>query len=397
MKKFLHFLFLSGLSLFALINACPLNVSAQKIAAKVKRIVFLGNSITWAGGYVNDIEAYFVAHYPDRKFEFINVGLSSETVSGLSEIGHANGAFPRPDLHERLSRVLAQTKPDLVIADYGMNDGIYQPYDSGRFRKFKEGIFWLHDEVESVGARIIHLTPTVYDETLGNAKGYENVLAKYAAWLLTMRQSRHWEVVDIHRPMLAYLEAHRKIDAEFKIDGFALSTDGVHPLEAGHWLMAKQVLLYFGCTAVAASSSIVQDLSRIPNGKTILDLVTRRQNMMRDAWLSQTKHNRPGVPDGLPMDSARKVYHDIDLQLADLVSFQDSVQRSSWYGLQRTDFKLFGRHCVFIEPTTTDANRRWIWRTKFLVTNLKPIGPLYPKVFPLPTSICRICMALMLQ
>ena len=107
---------------------------AQSIAPGIKRILFLGNSITWAGNYVNDVEAYLRVQYPKRQLEFINVGLSSETVSGLSEPGHAGGSFPRPDLHERLSRVLKQTKPDLVFACYGMNDGIYMPFDNERFQ-----------------------------------------------------------------------------------------------------------------------------------------------------------------------------------------------------------------------------------------------------------------------
>src|SRR3954464_10962111 len=89
---------------------------ARTIGPEVKAILFLGNSITWGGNYVNDIEAYLRAQYPSRQWEFINVGLSSKTVSGLSEPGHAGGSFPRPDLHERLERVLEQAKPDLVFA-----------------------------------------------------------------------------------------------------------------------------------------------------------------------------------------------------------------------------------------------------------------------------------------
>ena len=79
------------------------------------------------------LEAYFVTRYPGRTIEFINVGLPSETVSGLSEEGHAGGQFPRPDLHERLGRVLEQIRPDLVFACYGMNDGIYLPFNEERF------------------------------------------------------------------------------------------------------------------------------------------------------------------------------------------------------------------------------------------------------------------------
>ena len=36
-----------------------------------------------AGMYVNDVEAFFTVLSPGRRFECINVGLSSETVSGL--------------------------------------------------------------------------------------------------------------------------------------------------------------------------------------------------------------------------------------------------------------------------------------------------------------------------
>ncbi|MDQ6813524.1 MAG: G-D-S-L family lipolytic protein, partial [Bacteroidota bacterium] len=151
-------------SSFIIVLLLPNWSFAQPLAAGVKRILFLGNSITWAGNYVNDVEAFIRVQHPVRELEFINAGLSSETVSGLSEPGHAGGSFPRPDLHERLARVLTQTKPDLVFACYGMNDGIYMPFDLDRFQKFKDGINWLHAEVTKTGARLIHLTPPYYDE-----------------------------------------------------------------------------------------------------------------------------------------------------------------------------------------------------------------------------------------
>src|SRR5690606_3114264 len=147
------------------LSACGEKLTTKTIATdNIKRIVFLGNSITYSGQYIGDIEAYYRITHPELKVEWINVGLPSETVSGLSEEGHADGAFPRPDLHERLYRVLKQTKPDLVFANYGMNDGIYLPFDSTRFERFKDGMLWLHETVVKHGAQIVHLSPPIFDE-----------------------------------------------------------------------------------------------------------------------------------------------------------------------------------------------------------------------------------------
>src|SRR6056297_631781 len=102
-----------------------------------KRIVFLGDSITHAGGYITWVETQLRLQGVEPMPEFVNLGLSSETCSGLSEPDHP---FPRPDVHERLDRVLAKTQPDVVVACYGMNDGIYHPFDEGRFAAYRRGI-----------------------------------------------------------------------------------------------------------------------------------------------------------------------------------------------------------------------------------------------------------------
>jgi len=300
MKKSYTFFFL-----FAALMSIQIGFTQAIIDKNVKTVLFLGNSITWSGIYVNDIEAYFRFKYPERNIEFINVGLPSETVSGLSEPGHANGEFPRPDLHERLARVLQQIKPDLVFACYGMNDGIYLPFDSTRFKKFKEGILWLHDEVNKTSAEIIHITPPDYDEVRGKSKGYSFVLDIYADWLLSLRQSMQWQAIDIHYPMKKYLQAHRQADAKFGLDAFALAEDGIHPGETGHWIMAREVLVYSGFKELERVPGILQALKQNTDPLKLTKLVTERQNMLRDSWLTATRYLRPGLPEGLPLVTAQ--------------------------------------------------------------------------------------------
>jgi hypothetical protein len=123
----------------------------QTLLQRSRRIVFLGDSITAAGQYVAYFDAWLISRREAQAPTVIDAGLPSETVSGLSEEGHAGGQFPRPDLAERLKWVLAITKPDLVIACYGINCAIYEPFDEERFQKYQEGIQRLKSQVESAG------------------------------------------------------------------------------------------------------------------------------------------------------------------------------------------------------------------------------------------------------
>lgn len=275
--------------------AVPQPVDTGLFAPNIKRVVFLGDSITYAGQYVEDIAAYEHARFPERKMEFINVGLPSETVSGLSEPGHAGGKFPRPDLHERLARVLDNTKPDLVFACYGMNDGIFHPFDAGRYQLFQDGIKWLHSQVTSTGAKIIHVTPPIFDEAKGGHAGYAEVLDKYSEWLLAQR-TNGWDVVDLHFPMKQYLAAVRATNS-----AFLLSRDGVHPDAFGHWLMAQPILLYLGASDAATATNIDQLMTRYPNGEDILHRNQNEQAVWKDAWLTAIGHKRPGMKHGAPI------------------------------------------------------------------------------------------------
>jgi lysophospholipase L1-like esterase len=220
------------------------------------------------------------------------------------------GKFPRPDLHERLARVLALTKPDLVFVDYGMNDGIYMPFDEGRFEAFRSGMLWLHGELAKTGAMIIHMTPPVYDDKIGGSKGYDGVMERYSEWLLQQRDSLGWRVADIHAPMKKYLENRRSLDA-----AYAFSKDGIHPDSIGHMIMAGEVLRYLG-EPVGETGGLMRVMG--DENAAVYRLVHEKQVMMKDAWLTAAGHQRPGMKKGLPLKEAKVKAAAIDKRMKQL-------------------------------------------------------------------------------
>jgi lysophospholipase L1-like esterase len=214
-----------------------------------QRVVFLGDSNTFAGHYIAYLDAYLFTRFPDRRFDLINLGLPSETACGLSEPDHP---YPRPDVHERLDRALAKTKPDVVVLCYGMNDGIYYPFSEKRFKKYQDGMRDVIERVKKAGAKAVVVTPPPFDPAPVKDKllpksadkfswmrpyeGYDDVLQRYSDWLLTLRDEGVI-VADAHGAILHHLAEVRKTNPKYSLSG-----DGVHVNPTGHWLIARTIL-----------------------------------------------------------------------------------------------------------------------------------------------------------
>jgi lysophospholipase L1-like esterase len=270
-----------------------------ELVRQAKRIVFLGDSITFDGRYVGYVDAWLVSRRLDPAPTVIDMGLSSETVSGLSEEGHAGGQFPRPDLAERLDRVLATAKPDLVFACYGINCGIYKPLDAERFERYRQGMERLKKTVEQAGAKLIVVTPPTYDSVRAKKNEfYDGVLTAYSQWLVS-RRADGWQVIDLHGPMAAELARRRQADA-----AFTFQPDAVHPNEEGHWLMARKIIAALGDEAAASASTPKAMLVAAKVPESVLPLVESRMRLLRDAYVGAAGHKRPGVGKGLPIAEA---------------------------------------------------------------------------------------------
>ena len=232
-------------------------------AGRPPTILFLGDSITAAGGYVRTIEAELAKQHPDRAPKVINRGRSSETVSDLSEAYHPGR---RPCVLARIDEELKQHKPAIVVACYGINCGIYHPFSQTRFEAYQAGVAKLVKTVQATGTRIVLLTPPPYAnpgppfpdgaseeekekivaEVNAAAEAdaqkdpnkygyrtpyvyYDRVLARYAAWLLTLDGKEGVSVVDLRGPMLAR-------------SGETHGRDAIHPNGTGHAIMAEAFL-----------------------------------------------------------------------------------------------------------------------------------------------------------
>ena len=271
----------------------------RNLLKQSRRMVFLGDSITAVGRYVACFDAWLETQNLEHKPLVICAGLPSETVSGLSEDGHAGGKFPRPDLAERLDRVLAGTKPDLVVACYGINCGIYEPFDQGRFEKYQQGMTGLKSRVEKAGAKFIVVTPPFYDDQRApKAFSYNGVLDKYGDWLLA-RRADGWLVVDLHAPMTREVLKRRESDPKF-----TFQPDGVHPNDEGHWYVAQQLIRFFGDESVSAAATPQAMLATKRLPESLFPLIQQRVNVLRDAYVSAAGHKRPGVAVGLPIPEA---------------------------------------------------------------------------------------------
>lgn len=273
-------------------------------------VVFLGDSITAAGRYVAIVDAWLAATRGDQAPRTLNLGLPSETVSGLSEEGHAGGKFPRPDLAERLERVLTLTRPDLVVACYGINCGIYEPFDPARFERYQRGMEHLKTAVEKRGAKLILVTPPCYDDQRApKSFSYNAVLDRYSEWLIHQRQSA-WSVIDLHGPMTAELRRRRESETQF-----TFQPDGVHPNDEGHWFVARQIIVGFGDNRAAAAKDADEFLRSLQVPAETLPLVQKRGEILRNAYVAAAGHKRPGISPGLPVPEADAQARELTAQI----------------------------------------------------------------------------------
>lgn len=344
----------------------------EKLNAYNKTITFLGDSVTNDGLYIAYLDAYFMEYLPKLRPKFINLGVSSETISGLSEPDHP---WVRPCVHSRLVKALEESKPDIVVACYGMNDGIYYPFSKENFKKYKAGILKLVDIVKKKGIKIVLMTPPIFDgETFGLQnllpegaekysymkayKEYNAVLKKYADWVKTLYEEVDG-IVDIHTPIWNCVKEKRKKDSSYKYG------DGIHPEELGHWIIARELLKELFNITLTGVPSIVDGV----NAPDWFQILLERHRMVSAIWRNQVGHGNPWRDEEVPVfEEAQILASKLELKAEELLEKskeKDFINISQWNGYKRNDFCFNGREVIVIEPKLIVKGKPWVWRVEF--------------------------------
>jgi lysophospholipase L1-like esterase len=255
------------------------------------RILILGDSLTYVGGWTVYVESAIRAQKGLGRITIVNAALPSETASGLSEPGHAGGAYPRPDVHERLERALALFKPTLVLSCYGMNDGLFLPADPERTRAFREGQLRLHAACLKAGAKVVHITPSLFGADRATPPAYDAVLDSYAQWMVSQRPAG-WLVVDVRPALREAVATAKKSDPHF-----IFSKDNLLPSPEGHLYLANAIWAQLAPLMRWKADVAMAEPDRFK-------LLQQSMLALRDAWLVKIGHTRPGVPAGLPLPQA---------------------------------------------------------------------------------------------
>ncbi len=273
-------------------------------------LLFLGDNLTHSGEYIAYLDAVLYSEAKRQKKahkHLINLGLPSETCSGLTE---TDREFPRPVIHSRIDRALEVVKPDTVFVCYGIVDGIFSPFSEERFAAFQDGINSIIEKVHAANANVVLMTPPPFEmdqnrqlgkkfrsadaDEFGYYKLYENydeeVIARYSDWIL-QQESRVDGVVDIRTPLLSYRNAMRAEDPEYTFRGVVLDEDA-------HKVIARTILASLGRDPALVNSI----------WKRYWAMSGARQDIMHPAWLTYTGYSLPepirSLPEGMPMIDA---------------------------------------------------------------------------------------------
>jgi lysophospholipase L1-like esterase len=227
-------------ALFAfLLSMCPLvlfaaddHASRQVELKSGDRIIFLGDSLTalamddtsgkhFQKGYVQTVRETLQAWHKDKNLEIASVATGGHTV---------------PDLLKRLEKDVLSKKPTIVVIQIGCNDARRIPKET-----FESSLSELHDKLKAAGIQAIQCTLTSVGEKHDGSNKDDAKLEEFAQIEREIAKSHDVPLNDLRK---AFVNHWKEQNLENRPSGI-LTYDGNHFNQAGHDIVAKQMLKKF--------------------------------------------------------------------------------------------------------------------------------------------------------
>jgi len=242
----------------------------------------LGDETTHHGDYLALIELFYRTRFPGMSLQVVNAGLHGDTAG--SAIG-------------RLAWDVEPHEPTVVSILFGMNDIGRTLYTSGpsspaleqmradRIDKFGSDLRSLVARVKSTGARVILLSPTIYDETVQSPaplnRGANAALARCAQIVRDVANESGAAFIDLHAKMA---EANARLQAENPLASI-MAANRAEPGPLGHFVAAYAFLRAQNVQGIV--SRLVIDLENnviLAADNGVVENVEKSRSSVRFRW-----------------------------------------------------------------------------------------------------------------
>ena len=184
-------------------------------------IVFFGDSITEAGGYIRILRDRLKAERQDLDVKLVNRGHSGYRV---------------PMIQPLLQKEVLDMEPALVVIYIGINDVWHSTSGRGTPKdEFEAGLRDMITRSQEAGVKVVLCSPSIIGEMPRGSNPLDAMLDEYAGISKRVAEETGATFCDLRAAFFAYLSEH-KTD---RSDRGVLTNDGVHMLPAGDALLIE--------------------------------------------------------------------------------------------------------------------------------------------------------------
>lgn len=185
------------------------------------KIVFFGDSITEAGGYIQILRQRLDEARPGHGVQLVNRGHSGYRV---------------PMIQPLLQAEVLDEQPDLVVIYIGINDVWHHDKGKGTAEAdYESGLRDLLSRCKHAGVPVVLCSPSIIGEMPRGSNPQDEMLDRYAAVSQRVAAEEGAVFCDLRGAFFGYLTEHKKDRSNAGV----LTNDGVHMLPAGDALLIE--------------------------------------------------------------------------------------------------------------------------------------------------------------